>query len=74
MEKERRESLLAGWTRCLSTLSLGDECVTASSLGCATTVLHMQMVQQEPTCLCSPGILWQPHMSFGRPVMPATVE
>ncbi|MEQ2166380.1 hypothetical protein GOODEAATRI_027385, partial [Goodea atripinnis] len=73
MEKAK-ESLLVGSTRCLSTLFLGDECVTASSLGCATTVLGTQMDQEEPTSLFSPGILWQPLTSFARLVMPVTAE
>lgn len=34
----------------------------------------LRTVQQEPTCLCSPGILWHQHTSSGRPVMPVTAE
>lgn len=41
------------------------DCVSSRSL---------RMVQQGPTCLCSPGILWHPHMSSDRPVTPVTAE
>ncbi len=45
-------------TQCLTSVSLylglqGDECVTASSLECATTVLHMQWVTHTNTSIGS---------------------